>query len=185
MRFVRTKIPGCTIVEVEPHEDERGSFARTWCRDEFEHAGLPSRLVQCSMSRNRKRGTIRGMHLQLPPSREGKLVRCTRGAIFDVVVDVRSTSPRYLGNVSVELTADNGRAIFIPPGCAHGFQTLEEDTDVFYQMTDVYAPDLGAGLRWDDPALAIDWPIDTPIINDRDRTYPDLDRSWLGGLSWD
>ena len=185
MRFVQTEIPGCAIVEIEPHEDERGGFARTWCQHEFDGAGLPSRLVQCSVSRNRKRGTMRGLHFQLPPSREGKLVRCTRGAILDVVVDVRSTSLHYLGNVYIELTADNGRAIFIPPGCAHGFQTLEDDTDVFYQMTDVFAPDLGAGLRWDDPALGINWPIDTPIMNDRDRDYPDLDRGWLGGLSWD
>jgi dTDP-4-dehydrorhamnose 3,5-epimerase len=185
MRFVPTDIPGCAIVEIEPHEDERGFFARTWCRDEFDGAGLPSRLVQCSVSRNRKRGTLRGMHFQLPPSFEGKLVRCTRGAIVDVVVDIRSMSPRYLDHVSVELSADNGRAIFIPPGCAHGFQTLEDGTDVFYQMTDVFTPDLCAGLRWNDPALAIDWPIDSPTINDRDRNYPDLDRGWIGGLSWD
>ncbi len=185
MRFVPTQIADCQIVAVEPHEDERGAFARTWCQNEFDGAGLPNRLVQCSVSRNHKRGTLRGLHFQLPPSREGKLVRCTRGAIFDVVVDIRWTSPNYLGNVSVELTADNGRAIFIPPGCAHGFQTLEDDTDVFYQMTDVFAPDLGAGLRWNDPALGIDWPIDTPIMNDRDRDYPDLDHDWLGNLSWD
>jgi dTDP-4-dehydrorhamnose 3,5-epimerase len=185
MRFVPTDIPGCAIVEIEPHEDERGFFARTWCRDELDGAGLPSRLVQCSVSRNRKRGTLRGMHFQLPPSFEGKLVRCTRGAIVDVVVDIRSMSPRYLDHVSVELSADNGRAIFIPPGCAHGFQTLEDGTDVFYQMTDVFTPDLSAGLRWNDPALAIDWPIDSPTINDRDRNYPDLDRGWIGGLSWD
>ena len=185
MRFVQTDIPDCTIIEIEPYKDDRGFFARTWCQHEFDGAGLPSRLVQCSVSRNRKRGTMRGLHFQLPPSREGKLVRCTRGAILDVVVDVRSTSPHYLGNVSVELTADNGRAIFIPPGCAHGFQTLEDDSDVFYQMTDVFAPDLGAGLRWNDPALGIDWPIDTPIMNDRDRDYPDLDRGLLGNLSWD
>jgi dTDP-4-dehydrorhamnose 3,5-epimerase len=185
MRFVPTDIPGCAIVEIEPHEDERGFFARTWCRDEFDGAGLPSRLVQCSVSRNRKRGTLRGMHFQLPPSFEGKLVRCTRGAIVDVVVDIRSMSPRYLDHVSVELSADNGRAIFIPPGCAHGFQTLEDGTDVFYQMTDVFTADLSAGLRWNDPALAIDWPIDSPTINDRDRNYPDLDRGWIGGLSWD
>ena len=185
MRFVQTDIPGCAIVEIEPHEDERGGFARTWCQHEFDGAGLPSRLVQCSVSRNRKRGTMRGLHFQLPPSREGKLVRCTRGAIFDVVVDLRSASRRYLGHVSVDLTADNCRAIFIPPGCAHGFQTLQDDTDVFYQMTDVFAPDLSAGLRWNDPELAIEWPIDEAIMNGRDRDYPDLDRDWLGSLSWE
>lgn len=184
MRFVQTEIPDCALVEIEPHEDERGEFARTWCEHEFERAGLPSRLVQCSMSRNYKRGTLRGLHFQLPPSQEGKLVRCTRGAIMDIVVDVRSTSPRYLGHVSVELTADNCRAIFIPPGCAHGFQTLEDETDVFYQMTDVFAPELSAGLRWNDPVLGINWPIDTPIMNNRDRDYPDLDRNWLDSLSW-
>ncbi|MDH5262943.1 MAG: dTDP-4-dehydrorhamnose 3,5-epimerase [Gammaproteobacteria bacterium] len=185
MRFVATEIPGCAMVEIEPHQDERGFFARTWCRNEFAGAGFSSQLVQCSVSRNRKRGTLRGMHFQLPPSCEGKLVRCTRGAIVDVVVDLRSTSPCYLDHVSVELTADNGRAVFIPPGCAHGFQTLEDNSDVFYQMTDVFAPELAAGLRWNDPALAIDWPVDSPIMNQRDRNYPDLDRDWLGGLSWD
>lgn len=184
MRFAPTEIPGCTIVEIEPHEDDRGVFARTWCRDEFDAAGLPSRLVQCSVSRNRRRGTTRGLHFQLPPSREGKLVRCTRGAIVDVVVDIRSSSPRFLSNVVVELTAENSRSIFIPPGCAHGFQTLQDETDVYYQMTDFFAPSLGAGLRWNDPALAIDWPIDNPIMNDRDRDYADLDRDWLGSLSW-
>ena len=184
MRFVPTEISGCVIVDIEPHEDERGAFARTWCRQEFAGAGLPDGLVQCSVSRNRKRGTMRGLHYQLPPSQEGKLVRCTRGAIFDVLVDLRSASPQFLQHVSVELTADNSRAIFIPPGCAHGFQTLEDDTDVFYQMTDVFTPDLGAGLRWNDPALGIDWPMDTPIMNDRDRDYPDLDRDWLGSLTW-
>ena len=185
MRFVSTEIPGCAIVEIEPHQDERGFFARTWCQDEFAEAGLPSLLAQCSVSRNRKRGTLRGMHFQLPPSAEGKLVRCTRGAILDVVVDIRSMSPRYLDHVSVELTADNGRAVFIPPGCAHGFQTLEGDTDVFYQMTDFFAPDLAAGLRWNDPALGIDWPIDSPIMNERDRNYPDLDSGYLEELSWE
>lgn len=185
MIFVQTDIPDCTIVEIEPNEDERGFFARTWCWHEFEGAGLPSRIAQCSLSRNHERGTIRGLHFQLPPSREGKLVRCTSGAIFDVVVNIQSASRSYLSHVSVELTASNGRAIFIPPGCAHGFQTLEDDTDVFYQMTDVFAPELGAGLRWNDPELAIDWPIDKPIMNERDRDYPDLDRGWLGGLLWD
>jgi dTDP-4-dehydrorhamnose 3,5-epimerase len=184
MRFIGTHIVGCSIIDIEPHRDGRGFFTRTWCQAEFTNAGLPPTFVQCSMSRNSLRGTLRGLHFQLPPSREGKLVRCTRGAILDVVVDIRPASESYLEHVSAELDAETCRAIFIPAGCAHGFQTLVDDTDVYYQMTDAFAPDLGQGLRWDDPALGIDWPVANPIMNDRDRNYADLDRPWLESLVW-
>jgi dTDP-4-dehydrorhamnose 3,5-epimerase len=176
MRFRPTLIPGAVVVELEPHGDERGYFARTWSHDEFAAHGLPTGLVQASVSRNHRRGTVRGMHMQLPPSAEGKLVRCARGAIFDVVVDLRPDSPTYRRHVSVELTADAGNALFIPPLLAHGFQTLADDTDVFYQMTDVHAPALAHGFRWDDPAFGIAWPIrDDVTIAARDRDYPDFD----------
>lgn len=184
MRFRASDIAGCCIVDTEAHADERGLFARTWCMREFGGAGLPDRVVQCSVSRNTRAGTLRGLHFQRPPSREGKLVRCTRGAIVDVVVDLRPDSGTFLRHVKVELDETTCRGIFIPHGCAHGFQTLVDDSDVYYQMTDFYAPDLADGLRWDDTALGIDWPDPNPIINDRDRSYPDLDRGRLEALVW-
>ena len=173
------------VIEIEPHADERGLFARTWCRKEFAEAGLPSDFSQCSLSRNTSMGTLRGMHFQLPPSQEGKLVRCSSGDVFDVVVDLRVGSRSFLAQEHVRLSKDSARAIFIPPGCAHGFQTLVGDCDVVYQMTDYYAPELGSGIRWNDPILDIPWPLPVEIINDRDRGYPDLDESWLRSLVWD
>jgi dTDP-4-dehydrorhamnose 3,5-epimerase len=184
MRFTPSSINGCFIVDIEPHKDSRGMFARTWCSKEFAHAGLPENVVQCSISRNAEKGTLRGLHFQLPPSNEAKLVRCTKGSISDVVVDIRSESDTFLRSFQTELSAENCRALFIPPGCAHGFQTLDDDSDVYYQMTDEYVPDLGAGLRWDDPAFGIDWPLPNPIMHDRDRNYSDLDRSLLRSLKW-
>jgi len=176
MRFHKTPIVGAFVVEIEPHADERGFFARTWCAHEFAEAGLASVVAQASMSRNAHKGTIRGMHLQLPPSREAKLVRCTRGAIHDVIVDLRPASPTYMSHFAAQLTAGACDALYIPPLVAHGFQTLADDTDVLYQMSDVYAPELGCGFRWDDPAFGIDWPIRAPLtIIARDRTYPDFD----------
>ena len=176
MRFHPTPIPGVVVIELEPRRDDRGFFARTWAPEAFAAHGLPTGLVQASLSRNDRRGTVRGMHMQLPPSAEGKLVRCTRGAIYDVVIDLRPGSPTYRRHAGVELTADAGNALFIPPLLAHGFQTLVTDTDVFYQMTDVYAPALAHGVRWDDPAFGIDWPIREGItIVERDRDYPDFD----------
>jgi len=184
MRFGETSIPHCSIIDIDAFSDERGFFARTWCEREFAEAGLPTQLVQCSMSRNLVRGTLRGLHFQRPPSREGKIVRCCRGAIVDVVLDIRPESEQFLKHVMIELTAESGRAVYIPPGCAHGFQTLVDDCDVHYQMTDIYAPDLGAGIRWNDPMLGIGWPVEEPIMNDRDRQYPDMDRGWLESLDW-
>ena len=184
MRFAATGVAGCTIVELDRHEDNRGFFARSWCADEFREAGLPDRVVQCSISFNRRAGTVRGMHLQIPPSAEGKLVRCTRGAIFDAIVDLRSGGDSFLGVVTAELDESSGRALFVPPGCAHGFQTLRDETEVLYMMTDVYQPGLGRGFRWDDPAFSIEWPLADPTLNDRDRSYDDFEPSAVTGWQW-
>ena len=176
MRFVETPLPGAFVVTIEAHRDHRGYFARTWCAREVAGAGLPAQVVQTSISHNEKRGTLRGMHVQLPPSQEGKLVRCTRGRIYDVIVDLRPGSPTYLEHFAVELTARAHEALYIPPTMLHGFQTLEDDTDVFYQMTDFHAPELAFGARWNDPAFGIPWPIDKGLIMaDRDATYADFD----------
>ncbi|MEO7387607.1 MAG: dTDP-4-dehydrorhamnose 3,5-epimerase [Gammaproteobacteria bacterium] len=176
MRFAATAIAGALVVDLQPLTDERGLFARTWCAREFAARGINSTPVQSSLSFSRQRGTLRGLHFQLPPSREGKLLRCVRGALLDVLVDLRCESPDFLKAVTVELTALNRRAVFVPPGVAHGFQTLLDDTEVHYQMNDEYRSDLSSGVRWDDPAFGIRWPITPPILmSDRDRQYPDFD----------
>ncbi len=162
------------VIEPERIEDERGFFSRTFCRDEFSANGLVSTLVQCSASYNHKRGTLRGLHFQAAPHEEVKVVRCTRGAMFDVVVDLRPASPTYCKWISAELNENNGRMIYIPMGCAHGFQTVMDATEVFYQMSTMYNPAAGRGVRWNDRAIGIKWPIDTPIVSARDAGYPDL-----------
>jgi dTDP-4-dehydrorhamnose 3,5-epimerase len=178
MRFGETPLRGAFVIEIEPHADIRGYFTRTWCAQEFEQHGLPSCLVQASMSRNLRRGTVRGMHTQLPPSQEGKVVSCIRGRIYDVIVDVRPGSPTFLKHFGVELSAEAHNALYIPPAMLHGFQTLEDNSEVFYQMTDVHAAHLAYGVRWNDPAFGIRWPIESDLVmNDRDRTYPDFDRT--------
>lgn len=159
MIFTPTKIAGVWIVEPERHEDDRGWFARTWCAEEFRKHGLKPNLSQCSASFNRLRGTLRGMHWQAAPHEEAKLVRCVRGAMFDVALDVRPDSATFKQWVSAELTPENGRALYVPEGCAHGFQTLADDTEVFYQIAGEYHPASGRGARWDDPALGIAWPL--------------------------
>lgn len=174
MIFRETAIPGVHVVEIEPRSDHRGLFARSWCEREFAEHGLNTRLVQISLSFNKRRGTVRGMHYQAAPHAEAKLVRCTRGAIWDVALDLREQLPTYRQHVGVELTADNRRALYIPEGVAHGFQTLEDDTEVLYQMSEFYAPEAGRGVRYDDPAFAIPWPISEVILLDRDRTYPSV-----------
>lgn len=184
MRFSETPVSGCLLVEAEPHEDMRGLFARMWCASEFADANLPSHFVQSSLSRNAKLATIRGMHYQLPPSKEGKLVRCVRGGIFDAVVDIRHESATYLTSFTIDLTAQNLKALYIPPGCAHGFQTIADETDVLYQMTDYYAPELSDGFRWNDPAFDIAWPLPVSLISPRDGEYADFDESRLRDLSW-
>lgn len=184
MIFVKTAISGCKKVELEKHEDPRGFFARAWCAEDFEQAGLPATIVQSSLSFNRKAGTLRGMHLQLPPSKEGKYVRCIRGAIFDVVVDLRSQSESHLQSVTARLDDRQRDALFIPPGCAHGFQSLEDDSEVLYMMTDVYQPELSCGFRWNDPKFGIEWPIPNPIMHERDAGYADYDSSFVDSLRW-
>jgi dTDP-4-dehydrorhamnose 3,5-epimerase len=179
MKFDALGLAGAFLVELEPHVDDRGFFARTWCSDEFAAAGLPAEIVQANLSENLLRGVLRGLHYQRPPSREGKVVRCLKGGIYDVIVDIRPDSPTFLQHLGVELTPSNRLALYIPPGFAHGFQTLEPETEVWYQMTDRYQPGLSAGLRWDDPALGIEWPLEPTAMNERDAAYPDLNR---GGL---
>jgi dTDP-4-dehydrorhamnose 3,5-epimerase len=177
MRLLPTKLAGAYVIEPEPREDERGLFARTYCRDEFAAHGLITTWVQCNVSFNRLKGTLRGMHWQAEPHAEVKLVRCTRGAAFDVIADLRPDSPTYRQWVGVELTADDRRAVYIPAGFAHGFQTLTDGTELFYQMSEFYHPDLARGARWDDPALGIEWPATTRrIITERDLSFPDLPR---------
>lgn len=158
MKFTPTKLAGVWLVDMERREDERGWFARTWCAEEFAAHGLPTGFSQCSTSFNRRRGTLRGMHYQIAPHAEAKLVRCVRGAMFDVALDLRPESATFKQWVAAELTAENGRGLFIPEGCAHGFQTLADDTEVFYQIAGAYHPVSGRGVRWDDPAFGIRWP---------------------------
>jgi dTDP-4-dehydrorhamnose 3,5-epimerase len=171
--FAPTIIPGCMRVRPEPIADSRGLFARTFCEDEFARAGIPFRALQCAATYSEKAFTLRGMHWQAAPSREGKLVRVTRGRIFDVAVDLRPDSPAYLRWVGVELDAEGREALHIPPGCAHGLLTLEAGTEVFYQMSDVHRPDLARGARWNDPRFAIAWPREPEMILPRDAEYPD------------
>jgi len=176
MRFLPTPLAGATVLGIEPQVDARGFFARTWCAREFAAQGLPVQFVQTSISRNNRRGTVRGLHLQLPPSQEGKLVSCISGAVHDVIVDLRPESPTFLGHFAIELSADTHQALYIPPLLAHGFQTLRDDTEVLYLMTDYFAPELAWGVRWNDPAFAIGWPMTPPsAILSRDADYPDFD----------
>jgi dTDP-4-dehydrorhamnose 3,5-epimerase len=178
VQFRATPLAGAFVVEVEPHHDTRGYFTRTWCAEEFERQGLPSRLAQASLSRNRHRATVRGMHTQLPPSREGKVVSCARGRIHDVIVDLRPDSSTFLAHFAVELSAEAHNALYIPAGFLHGFMTLEDDCEVFDQMTDVHAPHLAFGARWNDPVFGIEWPIKQGLVmSDRDREYSDFDRA--------
>lgn len=174
MIFQPTALPGAFVVELERREDERGYFARTWCRREFEAAGLDTELVQCSLSHNLRRSTLRGLHWQAAPHAEVKLVRCTTGAIWDVIIDLRPESPTFTKHFGVELTAANGRTLYIPKGFAHGFVTLTDATEVFYQMSEYYEPASTRGARWNDPAFGIEWPVTDPILHPRDAGYPDF-----------
>jgi dTDP-4-dehydrorhamnose 3,5-epimerase len=174
MIFTETKLKGAYLIDIEKNEDERGFFARSWCRDEFEKHGLNPHLVQCNISFNKKRGTLRGMHYQVAPFAEAKLVRCTIGAIYDVVIDLRSDSPTFKQWFSVELTAQNRRALYVPEGFAHGFQTLVDDTEVFYQMSEFYHPEYARGIHWDDPTIGVEWPILNPIISQKDSKFDPL-----------
>jgi dTDP-4-dehydrorhamnose 3,5-epimerase len=172
VKFTPTPIPGAFLVEIEPIEDERGFFARTWCAREFEAAGLSSVCVQRSVSYNRKRGTLRGLHYQSAPHQEDKLVQVTRGSVFDVVVDLRPESSAFGRWEAFELSAANRLSLYIPGRVGHGFQTLEDDSEVVYQMSEYYYPDLARGVRWNDPVLAISWPVARPIVSERDQALP-------------
>jgi dTDP-4-dehydrorhamnose 3,5-epimerase len=172
MRITPSSIPGAYLVQPEAHVDERGSFARTFCRREFGEHGLPTDFVQHSISTNRARGTLRGLHYQLPPHQETKLVRCLRGAVWDVIVDMRERRNGRFPWVGVTLEAEAGTAVLVPAGCAHGFQTLTDGAELLYMIDAYHEPGAAAGLRWDDPALAIDWPIADPILSPRDREWP-------------
>jgi dTDP-4-dehydrorhamnose 3,5-epimerase len=172
MNFIETKLKGAFLVEIEKLTDERGFFGRSWCRKEFDSHGLNSHLVQANVSFNRKKGTLRGMHYQVAPFQESKLIRCTRGAIFDVIIDLRLDSPTYKQWTGVELTADNYTMFFVPEDFAHGFQTLTDETEIAYQVTQFYTPGSESGIRFDDPAFDIKWPLEVTTISDKDRTWP-------------
>jgi dTDP-4-dehydrorhamnose 3,5-epimerase len=173
--FNETKLKGAYIIQVEPLEDERGSFARTFCREDFGRHGLNSLVAQCNISNNRRKGTLRGMHYQIAPHAEAKLVTCLAGSIYDVIIDLRPDSLTCSHWIALELSACHPRnLLYIPEGFAHGFQTLEDNTEVFYQMSHAYAPEAARGVRWDDPAFAIHWPDGPRIISARDQHYPDF-----------
>jgi dTDP-4-dehydrorhamnose 3,5-epimerase len=173
-------LPGAYVVDPEPFIDARGAFARTWCAREFAEHGLPTTLAQASTSYNPYRATLRGMHFQAPPFSEVKLVRCTRGAIFDVIIDLRPESPTFTQHFATRLTADDRRAMYVPEGFAHGFLTLVSDSEVFYQMSACYVPSAARGVRWNDPAFGIVWPLEARLLSPRDASYPDFERPLAG-----
>lgn len=176
MKFTPLEIPDVLLVELEWREDERGGFSRSFCEREFREIGIPFSVAQCNLSRNRIAGTVRGMHYQDKPAPELKLVACVSGRIFDVAIDLRPDSPTYCRWLGIELSVDNGRALFVPAGFAHGFQTLTNEATVSYTMSEFYQPSLQRGVRWDDPAFGIRWPLDVRSISGRDTAYPDFRR---------
>jgi dTDP-4-dehydrorhamnose 3,5-epimerase len=175
MRFRETELAGVFEIHLEPRGDERGFFARSWCQREFEQHNLNPAIVQCNVSFNEKKGTLRGMHYQAEPHPEAKLVRCTQGSIYDVVVDLRRQSPTFKKSIGVVLSAANRHMIYVPEGFGHGFLTLEDRTEIFYQMSEFYYPELSRGVRWNDPTLQIAWPAAPGIISERDQNYPDFE----------
>lgn len=175
MIFTELALAGAWRIDIEPRVDERGFFARTWCRDEFARYGLPTTLAQASVSFNVRAGTLRGLHFSWPPAREGKIVRCVTGRVLDVLLDLRPASPSYLAHVAVTLDPVRRGALYVPPGVAHGFQTLADDSEVHYMMTEAYEPSLQDGVRFDDPAFGIRWPLGVSAIAERDRAYPAFD----------
>ncbi len=175
MDFVETKLKGAFIIELLPITDTRGFFARAWCEREFQTHGLITHFVQANLTFSLRRGTLRGLHYQVPPFQETKLVRCTQGAIYDVIVDLRSQSPTYGQWLATELSADNRKMIYIPGEFAHGYQTLVDNTEVFYQVAEFYAPESERGIRWDDPAFGIEWPVHSPpIVSEKDERWSDF-----------
>ena len=174
MIFNETILKNACVIDIEKHEDERGFFARSWCRLEFEAHGLNSNLTQCNISFNPHKGTLRGLHYQTKPFEEVKLVRCTRGSLCDIIIDLRPDSPTYKKHLRVTLTAENRRMLYVPENFAHGFLTLEKNTEVFYQISEFYAPESQRGVRWNDPVLAVAWPREPKFISQQDRSYPDF-----------
>jgi dTDP-4-dehydrorhamnose 3,5-epimerase len=172
MRFTPTSVEDVHLVDVDRITDERGFFARAWCTREFEQQGLNGRIAQANIGFSERRGTLRGMHFQLPPHAEAKLVRCTRGVVYDVAVDLRPDSTTYLRWFGVQLSADNARMLYVPPGCAHGYLTLTDGTELFYQTSEFYEPAAARGVRYDDPAFGIDWPTEVRVISEQDRNWP-------------
>jgi len=173
VKFIQTGIPGALVIEPELLVDERGFFTRSFCRQEFLDHGLETEVVQCNNSMNRRKGTLRGMHYQVAPRAEAKLVRCIQGRMWDVAVDLREDSPAYCRWFGVHLNAENRKMLYVPAGCAHGFVTLEDATEVFYQMFEEYSPEHARGVRWNDPCFGIEWPVSDPVLSGRDRNYPD------------
>jgi len=180
MKFIETPIRGAWLVEPEPREDDRGRFMRAWCRQEFEDHAIRFIPVQANMAYSRRQGTIRGMHYQIAPAPEAKLVRCTRGSLFDVAVDLRPGSATFRQWYGTRLSADDGGMLFIPEGCAHGCQSLEDSTELHYLTSAVYAPDCARGIRFDDPAIGVRWPLPATSISDQDRTWPLLEPNQTG-----
>jgi dTDP-4-dehydrorhamnose 3,5-epimerase len=174
MIFTQTTLSGAMIVDIERMEDKRGFFARSWCRREFEARGLNPNLAQCNISFNLQKGTLRGMHFQVKPHEEAKLIRCTRGSLCDVIIDLRPDAPTFKKHLKVVLTSESKRMLYVPEGFAHGFLTLEDDTEVFYQISEFYEPESQRGFRWDDPAFAIAWPAEVRHISERDKSFPDF-----------
>jgi len=174
MIFNKIQLAGAYLVEINKIEDERGFFARSWCQREFEEQGLNSRLVQCNLSYNKKRGTLRGMHYQVQPFQEAKLVSCIQGAIYDVIIDLRPESPTFKEHLGVTLSPKDHAMLYVPEGFAHGFLTLADETIVFYQMAEFYAPEYARGIRWNDPAFGIQWPEAVQVISDRDAQFQDF-----------
>src|SRR5882724_292231 len=172
MKFEQTPLPGAFVVDLDRKDDERGFFARTFCHDEFAEHGLVTDYAQSSVSFNKRRGTLRGMHFQKKPHEETKLVRCTMGAIFDVIVDLRPGSPTQTRWFGIELSAVNRKALYVPKGFAHGFITLIDESEVLYQISAKFHPESAAGVRWNDPAFAIKWPVEAVVVSGRDRSYP-------------
>ena len=172
MHFTETDIAGAKVIDPSPHQDDRGRFMRAWCAREFADHGIDFVPVQANMGFSRQKGTVRGMHFQMAPALEAKLVRCTRGAMFDVVLDLRPSSPSYGKWYGTELTAENGRMLYVPEGCAHGYQTLEDGTEMHYMASEFYTPSAARGVRFDDPAFGIRWPLPVAVVSEQDRNWP-------------
>lgn len=180
MKFKALALPGLYTIELNVLKDDRGGFARTFCKKEFEEIGHSKEFVQLNQSWNTKKGTIRGMHFQKPPFKEIKLIRCVKGAVLDVVLDIRKDSPTFLQHIAIELSEDNKTMIYVPEGFAHGFQTLEDNSELFYHHTEYYVPDSEGGLRFDDPQLNIKWQLPVTVISERDKNHPLIDKTYKG-----